>query len=256
MRAMELTTILNLCHHHRGFVYHHTRFGPDQKSVEVHVRPRAGSAAVCSGCHRPAPGYDHLPERRFEFIPFWGILVFFLYSMWRVQCRNCGVVVTPEAKSQRGCRSEGYGPGDEECPRGNGQNYLRSAVGHAAVGDGGSHAKVILPLRIIGPDVKKAALLAVYAFREIKARVEGCGNATTAVCLKGNSADYVPWYLIQKAEQLFDWYSGIEQSAFQYVLGHFRENEEKRHRAKMSTWLRKLKQEFDQLASELLKDPP
>src|ERR1022692_4450015 len=28
---------------------------------------------------RPAPGYDHLPERRFEFIPFWGILVFFLY---------------------------------------------------------------------------------------------------------------------------------------------------------------------------------
>src|ERR1017187_126228 len=65
---------------------------------------------------RPAPGYDHLPERRFEFIPFWGILVFFLYSMWHVQCRNCGVVVTPEAKSQRGCRSEGYGPGDEECP--------------------------------------------------------------------------------------------------------------------------------------------
>src|ERR1022692_549072 len=98
-------------HHHRGFVYHHTRFGPDQKSVEVHVRPRAGSAAACSGCHRPAPGYDHLPERRFEFIPFWGILVFFLYSMWHVQCRNCGVVVTPEAKSQRGCRSEGYGPG-------------------------------------------------------------------------------------------------------------------------------------------------
>ena len=96
----------------------------------------------------------------------------------------------------------------------------------------------------------------VYAFREIKARVEGCGNATTAVCLKGNSAYYVPWYLIQKAEQLFDWYSGIEQSAFQYVLGHFRENEEKRHRAKMSTWLRKLKEEFDQLASELLKDPP
>src|ERR1022692_3660048 len=116
MRAMELTTILNLCHHHRGFVYHHTRFGPDQKSVEVHVRPRAGSAAVCSGCHRPAPGYDHLPERRFEFIPFWGILVFFLYSMWHGQCRNCGVVVTPEAKSQRGYRSEGYGPGDEECP--------------------------------------------------------------------------------------------------------------------------------------------
>jgi hypothetical protein len=35
----------------------------------VDVRPREGSAAVCSGCHQPAPGYDHLPERCFEFIP-------------------------------------------------------------------------------------------------------------------------------------------------------------------------------------------
>jgi transposase len=91
--AMELLTILNHCHHHRGFVYHQDRFGPDKKIIEVRVRPRAGSAAVCSGCHQPAPGYDHLPERRFEFIPFWGILVFFLYRMRRVQCLTCGVVV-------------------------------------------------------------------------------------------------------------------------------------------------------------------
>jgi hypothetical protein len=53
------------------------------------VRPRTGSKAVCSGCHRPASGYDHLPERRFEFIPFWGFLVFLLYSMRRVDCRRC-----------------------------------------------------------------------------------------------------------------------------------------------------------------------
>ena len=59
----------------------------------MNVRPRVGSAAVCSGRHKPAPGYDHLPERRFEFIPLWDFLVFFLYSMRRVQCRNCGVVV-------------------------------------------------------------------------------------------------------------------------------------------------------------------
>src|ERR1019366_579826 len=107
----------------------------------------------------------------------------------------------------------------QQCTLGNGQNYLRSAVGHAAVGEGGSHAKVILPLRIIGPDVKKAALLAVYAFREIKARVEGCGNATTAVCLKGNSAYYVPWYLIQKAEQLFDWYCVFRVMAISVPTG-------------------------------------
>jgi len=91
--AMELLTILNQCHHHRGFVYQHARFGADKKSIEVDVRARVGSAAVCSGCHRPAPGYDHLPERRFEFIPLWGFLVFLLYGMRRVDCRDCGVVV-------------------------------------------------------------------------------------------------------------------------------------------------------------------
>ena len=92
IRAMELTTILNHCHHHRGFVYQHARFGPDKKTIEVAVRPRQGAAAVCSGCQKPAPGYDQLPERRFEFIPFWGFLVFFLYRRRRVNCRRCGVV--------------------------------------------------------------------------------------------------------------------------------------------------------------------
>jgi transposase len=93
VRAMELITILNHCHHFRGFVYQHARFGADKKTIEVAVRPRDGSAAICSGCQKPAPGYDHLPERRFEFIPFWGFLVFFLYRMRRVSCRRCGVVV-------------------------------------------------------------------------------------------------------------------------------------------------------------------
>jgi len=93
IRAMELLTILNHCYRQRGFVYRDARFSPDQRKLEVDVRPRAGSAAVCSRCHQPAPGYDHLPERRFEFIPFRGILVFFLYRMRRVQCPTCGVVV-------------------------------------------------------------------------------------------------------------------------------------------------------------------
>ena len=57
------------------------------------VRSRAGSSAICSGCDQPAPGYDQLPERGFEFIPFWGFLVFLRYRMRRVACRTCGVVV-------------------------------------------------------------------------------------------------------------------------------------------------------------------
>ena len=90
---MELLTILNHCYRQRGFVYRTARFSADKRSIDVEVQPRVGSAAICSGCHQPAPGYDHLPLRRFEFIPFWGILVFFLYQMRRVQCHGCGVVV-------------------------------------------------------------------------------------------------------------------------------------------------------------------
>jgi transposase len=93
IRAMELLTILNHCYRHRGFVYRNARFSTDKRNIDVEVHPRVGSAAICSGCHQPAPGYDRLPERRFEFIPFWGILVFFLYQMRRVQCRGCGLVV-------------------------------------------------------------------------------------------------------------------------------------------------------------------
>ena len=90
---MELLTILNRCHHFRGFVYHRARFSPDHKSIEVSVRPRKGSTAICSRCHQPASGYDQLPERRFEFKSLWGFLVFLLYAMRRVECRRCGAVV-------------------------------------------------------------------------------------------------------------------------------------------------------------------
>ena len=93
---MELITILNRCHRFRGFVYRHARFSPDKKSIEVLVRPRKGSAAVCARCHQSAPGYDQLAERRYEFIPFWGFLVFLLYAMRRVDCRRCKAVVVEE----------------------------------------------------------------------------------------------------------------------------------------------------------------
>jgi transposase len=68
---MELITILNRCHRFQGFIYQHARFTPDKKTIEISVRPRKGSAAICSRCHQPAPGYDQLAERRFEFIPLW-----------------------------------------------------------------------------------------------------------------------------------------------------------------------------------------
>ncbi len=106
---LQLITILNRCHHFRGFVYQRARFGRDHQSIEVTVRPRKGARAICSRCHQPAPGYDQLAERRFEFIPFWGFLVFLLYSMRRVDCRRCEAVVV------------------EEVPWGNGKHQLTNA---------------------------------------------------------------------------------------------------------------------------------
>ncbi len=102
---LQLLTILNRCHRFPGFVYHKAGFSSDYKSIEIAVRPRKGSKAVCSRCHEPAPGYDQMPERRFEFIPFWGFLVFLLYSMRRVDCRRCQAVVVEQVPWADGKRT-------------------------------------------------------------------------------------------------------------------------------------------------------
>jgi transposase len=93
---MELITILNRCHRFHGFVYRHVQFSPDKKSIEVSIRPRKGSAGICSRCHHMAPSYDQLAERCFEFIPLWGFFVFLLYAMRRVDCRRCEAVVVED----------------------------------------------------------------------------------------------------------------------------------------------------------------
>ena len=90
---MLLTRLLNACHHFPGFVYDAARLDEATQTIEVEVRPRRGSKPRCSGCGRPATGYDQLTERRFEFIPVWGFAVLLLYRMRRVQCATCGVKV-------------------------------------------------------------------------------------------------------------------------------------------------------------------
>ena len=91
---MLLTRVLNQCHHFPGFVYESARFAADGQSILIPIRPRKRSRAICSGCHRPAAGYDQAPKpRHFEFIGVWGFLVFFVYCMRRVDCKQCGIVV-------------------------------------------------------------------------------------------------------------------------------------------------------------------
>jgi transposase len=102
---MELITILSRCHRFRGFVYEQAHFSADKKTIEVAVRPRKGSAAICSRCHLPATGYDRLGERRFEFIPLWGFLVFLLYAMRRVDCRAAALSLLKKYPWGNGKRS-------------------------------------------------------------------------------------------------------------------------------------------------------
>ncbi len=92
---MQLKIILNRVQKHPRFVYEQARWCEQGKdsSIEVPVRPRSNSRAICSGCDQPRPGYDTQPERPFEFVPLWNIPVFFLYAMRRVDCVDCGVLV-------------------------------------------------------------------------------------------------------------------------------------------------------------------
>ena len=61
--------------------------------IEIMVEPHGGIRARCSECQRPAPGYDRLPERRWSFVPLWGIPTCFRYAPRRVQCAEHGVIV-------------------------------------------------------------------------------------------------------------------------------------------------------------------
>jgi transposase len=92
---MLLQSILNRVQKQPGFVYGSVRFVEvrQRPALEIELRPRKNLYGRCSGCRKRAPGYDTLSARHFEFVPLWGLLVFFVYALRRVQCPRCGVRV-------------------------------------------------------------------------------------------------------------------------------------------------------------------
>ncbi|MDZ7752579.1 MAG: ISL3 family transposase [Gammaproteobacteria bacterium] len=92
---MQVKTILNRVQKFKSFVYGAIRWvdGTEVPTIEAELHPRGNGRPECSKCGRRRPGYDTLPVRRFEFIPVWGIKVFFLYAPRRVDCPSCGIVV-------------------------------------------------------------------------------------------------------------------------------------------------------------------
>ena len=92
---MLVKTILNRVQKFKGFVYQAIKWSDDasEPALEIQVVSRSNARGVCRVCGNPAPGYDTQPARRYEFIPFWGIRVFFVYSPRRVNCTTHGIHV-------------------------------------------------------------------------------------------------------------------------------------------------------------------
>ena len=92
---MQVKTILNRIQKHRGFVYGTVQLEEQIAglAVTVDIAPHRRNRPRCAGCGQPGSVYDRLAPRRFEFVPLWGLRVFFLYMMRRVDCPRCGVTV-------------------------------------------------------------------------------------------------------------------------------------------------------------------
>ena len=92
---MHIESILRRLQPLPGFVYAKAQWAGSRncRSIRVDVRPRTGSRGICSGCCRKCSGYDVLPVRSFTFVPMWGLTVYLVYGMRRVDCARCGVTV-------------------------------------------------------------------------------------------------------------------------------------------------------------------
>ena len=136
---MQLKTILNRVEPFKSFVYGKVQWveGTARPTLEVEVHARKNGRAICSGCGRPGPGYDRLPERRFEFVPLWGIAVYFVYALRRVDC--------PKLRGDGGASALGQRkmPPDDQLP------LVPGPLGEAVVlGRGGPHLPHQLEERI------------------------------------------------------------------------------------------------------------
>ena len=92
---MRLQTILNRVEKYKSFVYGRDRLEEADHGpvVVIEVRSRKNSQPICSGCGCRGPVKDRLDERRFEYVPLWGLAVYFAYRLRRVACPKCGATV-------------------------------------------------------------------------------------------------------------------------------------------------------------------
>lgn len=101
---LALKTLLNRVEPLKGFVYESSRISPAGDArrggllaraprLEICLRAHQSQLGKCSQCLWPAPGYDRLAQRSFQFVPLWGMSSWFLYAPRRLECARCGIHV-------------------------------------------------------------------------------------------------------------------------------------------------------------------
>jgi transposase len=92
---LDIKTLLNRVQRFVGFIYTSIglRGSGDALRMEVRIKPHRGIRGQCATCRQSRPGYDVLAERRWLFVPLWGIRVHFFYAPRRVNCPAHGIAV-------------------------------------------------------------------------------------------------------------------------------------------------------------------
>jgi transposase len=92
---MLVKTILNTIEKFKSFVYGKTFWEQRgrEKTLIIELNARKNSQGKCSTCGERCSTYDTQPSRDYEYVPLWGIRVYFRYSPRRVTCKKHGIHV-------------------------------------------------------------------------------------------------------------------------------------------------------------------
>jgi transposase len=92
---MLIKTILNSIEKFKSFVYYKVRFEikEGEKVVVAELKVRKNGKGKCQECGKPCGSYDTQPSRDYEYVPLWGIPVYFRYAPRRVNCKEHGIHV-------------------------------------------------------------------------------------------------------------------------------------------------------------------
>jgi transposase len=92
---MLIKTILNHVEKCKSFVYENTFWQTikGEQSLIIQMVARKNGQGECAYCGKRCGTYDTQPERDYEYVPLWGIKVYFRYAPRRVRCKQHGIHV-------------------------------------------------------------------------------------------------------------------------------------------------------------------